>query len=788
MDTVTVKQQSKNISKDKGLENGNANVSMKTINGNGLMKVVDGEVTKIRKRSGEVVDFDIAKIVNAAYRAILATGEGDEEDAMKIARKVYLELLKNASREDNYIPNVEEVQDLVEKHLILSDFVQAAKAYILYRKERAELRETKKEVSDEVKRLAKESSTHFTSSLGEFVYYRTYSRWRNDLGRREFWSETVDRYVDFMGENLGKKISSKNLNELKKAILEQDIIPSMRLLWSAGKAAKATNVAGYNCSFISISEIRDFAEIMYISMCGCGVGYSVEERSVGRLPIVEPQTGNKLKTHVVMDSKEGWADAFEKGLRVWFGGKDIDFDYSKLRLSGARLKTMGGRSSGPKPFIDLVNFTREKILSKQGKRLSSLDVHDVVCKIGEIVVSGGVRRSAMISISDLDNLEMRDAKQGQFWLRSPQRSMANNSAAYNEKPESADFIKEWLALAQSGTGERGVFNRGSLMGQLPKRRAIKSKKYINYFGTNPCGEIFLRSKQFCNLTAIVIRPQDDKKELLRKIKLASILGTYQATLTDFPYLSKEWKKNCESEALLGVSFTGYYDNKIVRKPGILRELRDEAVKVNKKYAKSFGINPSTCVTCVKPSGNSSQLLDTSSGMHPRFAQYYVRRIRINATDPLFEMLKDQGVPYHPEVGQDMDSATSFVLEFPAKSPKNAVLKDDVSAIELLEEWKKIKINFTEHNPSATIYVGDDEWLEVANWVYGNWEIVGGLTFLPRDNHVYRLAPYEEIDKKSYDELVKRVENIDFSKLTLYEEGDNTTGAKELACVSGACEI
>lgn len=768
--------------------NGKTTVSDAALYGNGLHKIVDGEIKKIRKRNGKIVEFDIANIVNAAYRAMISTEEGGEEDAVKLAKKVYLELLKNSSKDKGYTPNVEEIQDLVERYLILSSYVETAKAYILYRQRHAELRESGFEVPSEIKDLAKESSKHFKSHLGEFVYYRTYSRWRDDLGRREVWKETVDRFVGFMRENLKTKLSDGKYKEVYNAILKQEVIPSMRLLWSSGKAARATNVAGYNCSFISISELRDFAEIMYISMCGCGVGFSVEEKSVERLPIIEPETNTKLKIHKVADSKEGWADAFLLGLKTWYGGGEIKFDFSRVRPSGARLNTMGGRSSGPEPLKELMNFAREKILSRQGKRLTTLNVHDIACKVGEIVVAGGVRRSAMISISDLDDLDMRHAKQGQFWTGEPQRSMANNSAVYEEKPSSSDFIKEWLALAQSGTGERGIFNRGSLLNQMPKRRREKFKKQVSFAGTNPCGEIILRSKQFCNLTAIVVRNDDDEKSLYRKIRIATILGTYQASLTNFPYLSPEWKKNCMEESLLGVSFTGYYDNEFVRKPKVLKKMKDVAVRTNRLYAKKFGINQSTCVTCVKPSGNSSQLLDTASGMHPRFAKYYIRRVRINATDPLFRMLSDQGVPYNPEVGQRPENATSYVLDFPVKSPNGAEHKDDVSALEFLEEWKKIKTNFTEHNPSATVYVGDGEWLEVANWVYGNWDIVGGLSFLPRTDHVYQLAPYEEIDKDTYEELQKRVSGIDFSKLILYEAEDNTTGAKELACIGDACEI
>ena len=768
--------------------NGDSGVSAGAINGNGLFKVVNGEIKTVRKRNGDEVNFDVTKIVNAVYRALLASGEGDEEDAIKIAKKVYLELLKKSTDDENNISTVEEIQDLVEKHLIFADYAQTAKAYILFRKERADLREAKQDVPQKLKELAADSAAHFNNSLAEFVYYRTYSRWSDELGRREFWTETVDRYMEFMKENLGKKLSAKDFNEVREGILNQDVVPSMRLLWAAGDAARNTQVAAYNCSFISISELRDFAEIMYISMCGTGVGFSVEEKAVDRLPIIEPQSGKKLKEHIVGDSKEGWADAFLKGLKAWYKGRDVDFDYSRVRPKGARLKTMGGRASGPEPLMDLMSFSKDKILERQGKRLSSLDVHDIACKIGEIVVAGGVRRSAMISLSDLDDLEMRHAKQGQFWTNEPQRSMANNSAVYEEKPSATEFMDEWLALAQSGTGERGIFNRGSLIKQLPKRRKEKFEKQVRFAGTNPCGEIILRSKQFCNLTAIVVRPTDTKKSLSRKIRLATILGTYQASLTDFPYLSSDWKKNCEEEALLGVSFTGYYDNPLVRKSSVLKKLKDEAVDVNKIYSKKFGINQSTCVTCVKPSGNSSQLLDTSSGMHPRFSEYYVRRVRINSTDPLLKMLNDQGVPTHPEVGQDPEKATSFVLDFPVKSPENAILKDDLTAIELLEEWKKIKANFTEHNPSATIYVGDDEWLEVANWVYENWELVGGLAFLPRTDHIYQLAPYEEIDKKTYEALKKRVASVDFSKLILYEASDNTEGAKEYACVGIECEI
>ncbi|MCS7211241.1 MAG: hypothetical protein NZ844_06365, partial [Chloroherpetonaceae bacterium] len=403
-------------------------------------------------------------------------------------------------------------------------------------------------------------------------------------------------------------------------------------------------------------------------------------------------------------------------------------------------------------------------------------------------VMGGVRRSALISLSDLDDVEMRHAKDGAFYVSHPQRAMANNSAIYNEKPTVSEFLDEWLALIKSGSGERGIFNRSTILEQLPARRRESFANYLSTCGTNPCGEIILRSKQFCNLSEVVARAEDTPDTLLRKIRLATILGTYQATLTNFPYLSPEWKKNCEEERLLGVSITGQWDCPAVRNAEVLRALKEEAIKVNQEYAKRFGINPSTCITCVKPSGTVSQLVDAASGMHPRHAPYYIRRIRISASDPLFKMLKDQKFPYKPEVGQVDGSATTYVLEFPVKAPEGAIYRDDLTALEQLEHWKLVKTNFTEHNPSVTVSVGEEEWLEVGNWLYKHWDIIGGLSFLPRTNHVYALAPYEAITKEKYEELVAKLPNVDFAEIVCYEEDDETEGAKELGCVSGSCEL
>jgi len=757
------------------------------------VKTTDLEIKQIRKRDGTVVSYDESKITSAVLKAMKAAGELDPVIAERVARSVQVELIKiclanGAKSSKDCIPAVEAIQDVVEKQLIEHKLVATAKAYILYREKRAELRRERGEVPTKVKELAQESKKYFQNELSEFVYYRSYSRWIEEENRRETWVESVDRYMDFMHENLGSKLKDSEYSELREAILAQRVMPSMRLMWSAGSAARKTNATAYNCSFIAPTSAQDLAEIMYLSMSGCGVGFSVESQTAQQFPIIQRQTGRMRKTHVVEDSREGWCDALVVGLKAWFAGEDITFDYSKLRPAGARLKTMGGRSSGSEPLVSLMQFTRDKVLSRQSKRLRNIDLHDIVCKIGEVVVSGGVRRTAMISLSDLDDQEIRHSKDGQFYMIEPQRSLANNSAVYNEKPLSTEFLTEWIALMKSGSGERGIFNRGSLKEQLPKRRWEKFEQEILTCGINPCGEIILRSKQFCNLTEVVARAGDTGNDLLAKARLAAILGTYQASLTNFPYLSEEWTENCREEALLGVSITGQWDCRIVRDPEIMQKIKDEAVRTNKEYAKRFGINRATAVTCVKPSGTVSQLVDSSSGMHPRHARYYIRRIRVSATDALFKMMKDQGCTYYPEVGQSIDTANTYVLEFPVKAPENSVYKDDQSAIEQLNYWKMVKENYTEHNPSVTISIGEDEWVEVANWLYKNWEIIGGLSFLPRSNHIYKLAPYEEISKERYEELVRNFPELDFSKIVLYELDDETQGSKELACSAGVCEI
>ncbi len=758
------------------------------VRGNEATKDVAKLFKKTRKRDGTIAPFDITRIAAAVLKAMKTTGEGTDFDAHRIAEKVVLSLYKTHIKDKEYSPTVEEIQDGVERELMWEDFADTAKAYILYREKHKQMREASKEIPDRVKHLYEESSKYFHNQLAEFVYYRTYSRWIDAEGRRETWIETVDRYVDFMRENLGKKLTDKEYSEVRQYILEQKAMPSMRLLQFAGKAARTTNVCAYNCSFVAPSQLKDFGEIMYVLMCGTGLGFSAESKNVQKLPQIKEQTGKKLPTYLVEDSREGWANALVHGLTAWYEGNDVEFDFGAIRPEGARLKTFGGRASGPDPLRSVLQFARTIILKKQGRRLSNIDVHDLVCKIGEVVLAGGVRRSALISLSDLDDEQMRDAKKGQFYLTEPQRSMANNSAVYERKPSNIEFLDEWVALMKSNTGERGIFNRGSLAKTMPERRIKALGGNLGIVGTNPCGEILLQSKQFCNLSEVVARSDDTLETLKKKVRIAAILGTYQSTLTNFQYLSKEWKEHCEAERLLGVSITGQWDSEVARKADTLKILRDEATKVNKMYAKRFGVNPSTSITCIKPSGTLSQLVDSSSGMHPRHSQYYIRRVRISATDPLFKALRDQGISCHPEVGQTKEEAHTFVFEFPVEAPKGSIFKNDITAFEQLEHWKVVKENFTDHNPSVTVSVGDGEWLDVAHWVYKHWDIVGGLSFLPRENHAYRLAPYEAIDKKRYDEMTARLGKMDFSRLVIFEMEDTTEVKKELACVAGVCEI
>ena len=620
----------------------------------------------------------------------------------------------------------------------------------------------------------------FKNEVAEFIYKRTYSRWLEEEGRREDWPETIERLISFL---ISKRpdIPEKTINKIRKYMTEFAVMPSMRFLWAAGPAAEFDNTCIYNCAFGKINAVDAFAECLYILMCGTGYGFSVEQEEVEKLPEVpEIKSGQALAKILIADSKAGWADSVKTLMGSLYDGQNVYFDYSGIRPEGARLNTMGGRASGPAPLVKLHDFIRETMHNAQGRKLTTLEAHDICNQIAEIVVVGGVRRSSQISLSDLNDDELRHAKEWPFPIK---RAMANNSAVFREKPSAADFLVEWGALAKSGTGERGIFNLEAAQNRAPSRRYAPKIQ-----GTNPCGEIMLRDMEFCNLSEVVIRADDNLDTLLDKVETATWLGVIQATFTDFPYLRKEWKKNCDVERLLGVSLTGQMDNPSILTSECLSALKSRVLRISRKAADILGINVPVATTCVKPSGTVSQLVDSASGVHPRYSQYYIRRYRISSRDPLFAMMKDAGIKASPEVGQDKESATTWVLEFPVKSPDGCLTRKDVSALDQLSHYKNLQHNWCEHNASMTVYVRDDEWFEVGNWVYKNWDIINGVSFLPYDGGKYKLAPYEEIDVHTYERLIKGLPVIDYTQLSQYELTDNTQGKAEYACVGDKCEI
>ena len=619
----------------------------------------------------------------------------------------------------------------------------------------------------------------FPNACSEFIYVRTYSRWIDDKKRRETWPETVERYIGFITKHQ-TDIPKKTIRKIRKYVTSFEVMPSMRMLWAAGPPAEKDNTCIYNCSFANIDSIESFAECLHILMCGTGFGFSVSEKHVNKLPVVPELTEERLPDYVVPDSKEGWADSVKVLMNALYEGKHIHFDYSELRPEGSRLATMGGRSSGPAPLIRLHQFIREVFGKAQGRKLRPIDCHDICNQIAEIVVSGGVRRSSQISLSDLDDDKMRDAKIWPFPLR---RAMANNSAVYESKPTAVEFLNEWATLAASGTGERGIFNLQGARDSAPKRR---NGNMIE--GTNPCGEIMLRDQEFCNLSEVVVKEYDDLDTLLDKVETATWMGVIQSAFTDFPYLRPKWKKNCDVERLLGVSMTGVCDNLPALTSDALKALKSRVLRISRKAADTLGVQYSKATTCIKPSGTVSQLVNSASGMHPRYSKYYLRRYRIAATDPLFHMMKEQGVTFYPEVGQKDGLATTYVCEYPVNSPSNCLTRKDIGAIEQLELYKLIQENWCEHNASLTVYVKDNEWFEVGNWVYKNWNIINGVSFLPYDSGHYKLAPYKEITEKEYNKRMETFIDSDYSKLSKYETEDNTEGAKELACSGDKCDI
>ena len=627
-----------------------------------------------------------------------------------------------------------------------------------------------------------------------FIHQSRYSRFLDDYGRRETWEETVDRYmtnvVNPVLENSVPFFEARTTtNEIRDAILNLEVMPSMRCMMAAGPGLSRQNLAGYNCSYTTMDHIRCFDEILYILMCGTGVGFSVEEKYVWQLPSVPPIEDLDI-TIVVGDSKEGWADAYRQLIEELYQGNAPKWDVSEVRAAGERLMTFGGRASGPEPLVDLFEHTVNifKIAGLfGGRKLKPIEVHSLVCKIAEVIVVGGVRRSALISLSDLDDKDMRSAKSDEWWEASPHFALANNSVAYDETPSRKDFDKEWKSLELSGSGERGIFNRAAA-----QRKVIaEGIREVGDFGTNPCSEIVLNPQQLCNLTSVVARADDRYSDLERKIRIASILGTVQATLTYFPYVRPIWKENTEKEALLGVSITGIMDCKILNNtnvalPETLKALREKAVETNIMYAKKFGINRAAAVTCVKPEGTSSQLNDSASGIHARHSPYYIRTVRAGLDDPMTHFMMDQGIPHEACV---MKPETTMVFSFPTKSPEHAVCRDDMSAIDQLELWLTYQRHFTCHKPSITVSVSDDEWDQVGDWVYDHFDEMSGVSFLPRSNHTYAQAPYQEITKEEYlDAWLDFPQSIDWDALALYERGDTTAGAQTLACSGDQCEI
>ena len=616
----------------------------------------------------------------------------------------------------------------------------------------------------------------------QYIAKSRYARYLPEEKRRETWGETVSRYTDFFKAR--GQLDKATEKELYDAVYNLEVMPSMRAIMTAGAALNRDNVAGFNCAYIAIDTPRAFDELLYILMCGTGVGYSVERQYISKLPLVSEEFFESESVINVPDSKVGWARSFRELVSLLYSGHVPKWDVSRVRPSGAPLKIFGGRASGPAPLVELFQFAVDMFKEAAGRKLSSIECHDLCCKIAQVVVVGGVRRSALISLSNLTDDRLKRAKHGSWWDHTPYRGLANNSACYTEKPDFEAFLNEWKSLYESRAGERGIFSRVSSQKQAAKNGR---RDPDHDFGTNPCSEIILRPNQFCNLSEVVVRHDDTVKDLERKVRIATIFGTLQATLTDFRYLRSIWKNNTEEEALLGVSLTGILDNKFLSKPGpelaaALTKLKEVAIKTNKEWARKLGINQSTAITCVKPSGTVSQLVDSASGIHPRDAEYYIRRVRSDAKDPLSLVLEEAGIP----VEEDVMSPSTKVFSFPKKSPEGAVTAPNLPAQAQLDLWETYQENWCEHKPSMTCYYRDDEFLAVGQWVYNNFDDVSGVSFLPYSDHVYQQAPYEPITKEKYQELIKEYPtelNWDIN-----EEMDYTEGAQTLACVGGACEI
>ena len=636
------------------------------------------------------------------------------------------------------------------------------------------------------------NNNYLTSDYQNFIALSRYARWKEDDQRRESWLETVERYFNYLENYIyneyGYTLPYQLREEIESEVLSLGVMPSMRALMTAGAPLDRCHVPSYNCSYMTVDTPRVFDECMYILMCGTGVGFSVEKEYTNKLPTVNEELENTDTVIKVGDSREGWSKAFRELIAMLYAGLIPKWDVSAVRLAGERLKTFGGRASGPEPLEKLFTFCVDKFVEAEGRKLTPLECHDIMCKIGQVVVVGGVRRSALISLSDIDDEQMRHAKAGEWYEYEGQRSMANNSVAYAEKPDIGIFMREWLSLYESNSGERGIFNRQSAQIQAAK----SGRRNTNHvFGCNPCSEIILRPYQFCNLSEVVARETDTLESLKKKVRLATILGTLQSTLTNFSYLRKIWRENTEEERLLGVSLTGIMDCSLlngrqISLPTVLEELKMVAVDTNKDMAEKLGINVSTAITCVKPSGTVSQLVDSASGIHARHSKYYIRTVRADNKDPITKFMVDMKIPNEPDVSQP-DNTTVF--SFPMVAPLGAILRNDMSAIEQLNMWLEYQTHWCEHKPSVTISVRNDEWMEVGAWVYDHFEDVSGISFLPYSDHSYEQAPYQEVDRETCLEMVAHMpERIDWSRLSDYEKEDNTSGGRELACTADVCEV
>lgn len=752
-------------------------------NGSPLSDALSG--VQCRKRDKREVSFDVSRIETVLRKCFTSVGYA-EADIPGMVERITNNVVKAIASSAPSIVDVEEVQRYVVQQLFVADLFDAAEHYQNYR-ESHRLARINAPISPEAAQAVANDRRHFPSDLQYFQLVSKFARWNEEAKRRETWDEVCTRVMYWFAKlpGVSGRLRDDEWTMLREAMYGLKASPAMRVVQMAGPALDRCNVGVYNCAYHPIKDLFALAELLYILMQGSGNGFTVEYDYIADLPRIRKQKKNaQPKEHVIEDSTEGWCDALFFGLTAWFNGEDVTYDYSKIRPAGARLKTKGGRASGPEPLRTLLTFARDRILARQGKQLPDIDVHDLCCMIGKIVQVGGVRRASCISLSDLDSTAMRHAKSGNWYEHNRQRTMANNSAVYNEKPSVDVFMEEWLALMRSGSGERGICNRYAMAAKLPKRR-----KDIGLWGMNPCGEIILRPFQFCNLSIAIARPDDTEETLTEKVRIATYFGVMQSTATNFRYIRPDWKKNCEEERLLGVDITGHADCPLIRDgaPGrdaLLQRLKKVVHDTKAELAKRFEINESTADTTVKPSGDSSVFFDCGSGISARFAQYQWRWCRESKTSPLARFLVDQGVP-HAEAPED---ASLFVFGFPRKAPEGCLLRDDQDAIQQLENWLLWKRNWAEHSVSATIYIRPDEWFRAGAWVYDHFDEITGLSFMPKDNGTYRYAPNEEMTKEQYEEAMNNFPEVAWEKLCRYETEDNTESAHTLACVGGSCDL